>query len=83
MAEKPEEVFFPKYEDRTDFRFPTIGSIVWHKSLFTPHHMQAALITAVHENDIDLCVFSSNGYAFNQHVTWGDMPGQWSWPKII
>lgn len=49
----------------------------------------AAIVTAVHDHDIDLCVFHPTGLSFIQHVTQAGpiMPdvncrqsGCWNWP---
>ncbi|GAA2418450.1 hypothetical protein [Mycolicibacterium llatzerense] len=75
---------------------PTVGRIVHYQSYGTPggeHPSEpvAAIVTAVHENDVDLCVFYPNGLSFKQHVRQAVDPlsvpdvtysrsGHWNWP---
>lgn len=73
---------------------PTVGRIVHYQpdaapgTKGTPEPL-AAIVTAVHDHDIDLFVFHPHGLAFAQHVRQAapDMPGVtcrqsgcWNWP---
>lgn len=64
---------------------PTVGRIVYYKSLGSPKGEfasvdRAAIITQVqNENNIGLCVLNPNGMYFNESVSKGSDPGQWDW----
>lgn len=64
---------------------PTVGRIVYYKSLGSPKGEfssvdRAAIITRVHnETCIDLCVFNPTGLFFNTSVIQGSNGGQWDW----
>lgn len=71
---------------------PTIGRIVRYRAYgtpggeYAPGALRAAIITEIDrpddtESPIGLCVLNPTGIFFNQHVTKGHAPGQWSWPS--
>jgi len=68
---------------------PSVGRIAHYQSYGSPggehkSEPRAAIITAVKDNDtVSLCVLNPTGMYFNQDVSYGDGPGQWSWPPRV
>jgi hypothetical protein len=64
---------------------PTVGRVVYYKSLGSPGGEyasvdRAAIITQVHNATcVDLCVLNPTGLFFNNSVTQGSAGGQWDW----
>lgn len=66
---------------------PTVGRIVHYQSHGSPNgqHLsepRAAVITAVHEDTVDLCVLNPTGMYFDQGTKFSVSPlaGHWNWP---
>ena len=66
---------------------PTIARIVNYQSYGTPNGEykslpRAAIVTAVHEDTISLCIFNPTGLFFTDKVYYSEepKPGHWSWP---
>lgn len=81
-------------QQSTNEQKPSVARVVHYQpdaapgAARTPEPL-AAIITAVHDNDIDLCVFSTTGLMFVRHVRQASprMPGVtcqqsgcWNWP---
>lgn len=64
---------------------PTVGRVVYYKSLGSPNGEfqstdRAAIITQVLSDvRVSLCILNPNGMYFNQDVDQGQGPGQWDW----
>jgi len=68
---------------------PTVGRIVNYQSYGTPNGEykalpRAAIVTAVQEDTISLCIFNPTGLFFPEKVPHSEepKPGHWSWPEI-
>lgn len=67
-------------------QIPSIGRVVHYRSYGSPKgefssEARAAIITNVHkDNLVDLAIFNPTGIFFNCNCSYGDQPGEWSWP---
>lgn len=65
--------------------FPTVGRVVYYKSLGSPNGEfestdRAAIITQVHNATcVGLCILNPNGMYFNESVVQGQEAGKWDW----
>ena len=58
---------------------PAIGRIV----IYTIGDVRVpAIVTAVHEDRVDLFVFTGDGQLLRQYVTEGLGSGHWAWPEL-
>ncbi len=68
---------------------PHLGESVYYLSYGTPNGEfksvpRAAIVTAIHgDGFVDLCVINPTGMFFNQNVSQGEKPGQWTFPPSI
>lgn len=73
-------------------RTPTVGRIVHYIAFGTPNGEytagahRAAIVTAIHNERVDLCVFNPTGLHFREDVPFeveAVTPGTWHWPEQV